>query len=93
VDDGWRRLEDGDPILIFFTGREARGVQSTCPHAERSLEWATLSHDGSVLRCPFHGWTFRLSDGIGVNCPYERIAVYEIKDEDGVRYARRVAQS
>jgi nitrite reductase/ring-hydroxylating ferredoxin subunit len=41
-----------------------------------------------MVRCAFHNYTFELTNGSGVNCPGFRIAVYEIKEEDGTLLAR-----
>ena len=44
---------------------------------------AQLTADDTMVRCPLHVFTFRLSDGKGVNCPGFRLKVYEIKEENG----------
>ena len=39
-----------------------------------------------MLRCARHGYTFRFSDGKGVNCPGYRLSVYEVVQQaDGLR--------
>ena len=100
----WRRLDAVDetagipfrarfgdePILIFASGSGLRGVQERCPHADYSLAGADVIAGGELLRCNFHNFTFRLSDGLGANCFDYRVAVFDVKDEDGVFYARRV---
>jgi len=86
------RARFGDePILIFATGTGLRGVQPRCPHADYSLAQAQVL-DGERLRCNFHNFIFRLSDGHGANCPDYRMDVYEIKDEDGALFARRASE-
>jgi len=49
---------------------------------------AQILGDGAMLRCSQHIYTFRLSDGKGVNCPGFRIKVYEVKQENGALFAR-----
>ena len=41
-----------------------------------------------MVRCPLHVFTFKLSDGKGVNCPGFKLTVYEIKEEDGKFFGR-----
>lgn len=82
------RLGD-EPILIFETASGLRGVQSHCPHAGYSLAQAQVV-DGESVRCYFHGCTFRLTDGRGTSCDRYRVAVFDVKEEAGALFARRV---
>jgi nitrite reductase/ring-hydroxylating ferredoxin subunit len=43
-----------------------------------------------MIRCAQHNYTFKLSDGKGVNCPGFKIKVYEVKREDGALFARTI---
>jgi nitrite reductase/ring-hydroxylating ferredoxin subunit len=79
-----------DSILIFKTNTGFRGVQRACPHLNATLMDADLVGNGTMLRCRQHVFTFRLSDGRGVNCPGFSIRVYEVKDEAGSLYARSI---
>ena len=49
-----------------------------------------LIANDTMVRCPLHVFTFKLSDGKGVNCPGFRLKVYEIKEENGVLFGRSV---
>jgi nitrite reductase/ring-hydroxylating ferredoxin subunit len=80
---------DGEGILIFRTKSGFRGVQRSCPHLNATLIDAELVGNDSMVRCRQHVFTFRLSDGRGVNCPGVSIRVFEVKDDGGVLYARR----
>ena len=101
----WQRLDGVDPtaaafplrakvgadgILIFKTAMGLRGVQRLCPHQRAPLQNAVLAGNGAMLRCPQHNYLFKLADGKGVNCPGYKIAVYEVKEEDGALFARPV---
>jgi nitrite reductase/ring-hydroxylating ferredoxin subunit len=103
-EEGWRKLDgidavssafpararvDGEGILIFRTKTGFRGVQRACPHLNSSLMDAQLIGNDTMIRCRQHVYTFRLSDGRGVNCPGFSIRVFEVKDEAGTLYARR----
>jgi nitrite reductase/ring-hydroxylating ferredoxin subunit len=84
-----RARVDGEGIVIVRMKDGFRGVQRSCPHLNASLMDAEIVGNGTMLRCRQHVFTYRLSDGRGVNCPGFSIAVYEVKEEDGTLYARR----
>lgn len=86
-----RARVDGAGILIFKTTTGFRGVQRACPHLQATLLDAQVVGNGTMLRCTQHNYTFKFSDGKGVNCPGMRVQVYEVKVEDGALSARAVA--
>ncbi len=49
---------------------------------------AELAGNDTMIRCPLHVFTFKLSDGKGVNCPGFEIKVYEVKEEQGALWGR-----
>jgi nitrite reductase/ring-hydroxylating ferredoxin subunit len=79
---------EGEGIVIFKTKSGFRGVQRTCPHMQATMMNAELVANDSMVRCPLHVFTFKLSDGKGVNCPGFKVTVYEIKEEDGKFFGR-----
>ena len=44
-----------------------------------------------MLRCGRHGYTFKFSDGKGVNCPGYRLSIYEVVREAQGFSARAIA--
>jgi nitrite reductase/ring-hydroxylating ferredoxin subunit len=78
----------GESIVIFRTPTGFRGVQRSCPHMQATMMNAELVANDTMIRCPLHVFTFRLSDGKGVNCPGFRVRIYEVKEESGVLYGR-----
>jgi nitrite reductase/ring-hydroxylating ferredoxin subunit len=72
---------NGEDLIVIRVGDGFRGVQRTCPHQRTSLGDAHVVNDNRMLRCAMHGYTFRLSDGKGVNCPGYRIKVYDVRRE------------
>jgi nitrite reductase/ring-hydroxylating ferredoxin subunit len=78
----------GESILIFKLPNGFRGVQRACPHQKASLMDAMVMANGTMLRCALHAFTFRLSDGKGVNCPGFRLKLYEVKEQDGILLAK-----
>jgi nitrite reductase/ring-hydroxylating ferredoxin subunit len=104
-EDGWHKLEGisaatekfparakiaGEGVLIFRTRTGFRGVERACPHLKASLMDAALMANDTVLRCANHNFTFKLSDGKGVNSPAFRLRVFEVKVEDDAFYGRWV---
>lgn len=83
---------NGESIVIFRTKDGFRGTQRACPHMQATMLNGELTEGDTMVRCPLHVFTFKLSDGKGVNCPGFKIAVYEVKQEDGTLYARPVSR-
>ena len=79
---------EGEGIVILKTKSGYRGVQRACPHMKATMMNAELTANETMVRCPLHVFTFKLSDGKGVNCPGFKITVYEIKEENGALYGR-----
>ena len=79
---------DGEGIVIFKTKSGYRGVQRACPHMQATMMNAELTANDTMVRCFLHAFTFKLSDGKGVNCPGFKVRVYEIKEENGALYGR-----
>lgn len=75
-------LDDGSPIAIFRVGDIIRAVGNICPHQK-----ADKLHDGfiegTVIRCPEHGWQFDLETG---NCIGQggRLPTYRVEELDGI---------
>jgi nitrite reductase/ring-hydroxylating ferredoxin subunit len=67
----------GANVLVFRLEEGFRAVQRTCPHQHASFTDAQVV-GGRMLRCARHGYTFKFSDGKGVNCPGYRLSIYEV---------------
>jgi nitrite reductase/ring-hydroxylating ferredoxin subunit len=75
-------------IFIFRTKDGYRGTERACPHLKSSLADAILMAGDTVIRCSHHNFTFKLSNGKGINGPSYKLRVFDIRVEDGVAYAR-----
>jgi nitrite reductase/ring-hydroxylating ferredoxin subunit len=84
------RLND-ETIVVFKTKTGLRGTSRSCPHMLATMMQAELTANDTMVRCPLHVFTFRLSDGKGVNCAGFRISVYEIREVGPQFVARLVA--
>jgi nitrite reductase/ring-hydroxylating ferredoxin subunit len=82
---------DGEIIVILKTRTGFRGVERRCPHMQATMMNAELTANDTMVRCPLHVFTFKLTNGKGVNCPGFRIKVYEVKAENGVLLGRAAA--
>jgi nitrite reductase/ring-hydroxylating ferredoxin subunit len=102
-DGSWHKLEgfdasathfptrarlNGEVIWVFPFKDGFRGVERACPHLKATLGNAVLMANGTVLRCPQHNFTFRLSDGKGVSPMNTKLQIFEVKVEDGIAYGR-----
>ena len=83
-----RATLEGEAIVVFRTKTGYRGVQRSCPHMQATMMNAELTANDTMVRCFLHAFTFKLSDGKGVNCPGFKMNVYEIKEESGALYGR-----
>ena len=88
-----RATLDGEGIIVYRIKSGFRGVQRTCPHMQATLMNAEIVANDTMIRCPMHVFTFKLSDGKGVNCPGFHLTVFEIKIEPDGLYGRRLMPS
>jgi nitrite reductase/ring-hydroxylating ferredoxin subunit len=79
-----------DRILVLKIGDGFRGVERSCPHQQRSLHDAFLQGGNTMIRCRWHNYVFRLSDGKAVNCPGYKLKVFEVKRDNNMLLARAV---
>jgi nitrite reductase/ring-hydroxylating ferredoxin subunit len=84
---------DDEGILVFRVKDGFRGVERSCPHLQASLHDAVIMGNGTMLRCTKHHFTFRLSDGKGVNCIGHRLKIFEIIADGDHLFARSVLGS
>ena len=75
---------DGRSICVMnVRGRlyAVRNIGSTMLPS-KPLEYVVGLED-LVLRCPWHGWEFRIDTGISLFDPKTRVKVYPVEVEDG----------
>jgi len=77
-----------EEVLIFRVGDGFRAVQKLCPHQNLPMTEGQVVANGTMLRCVLHGYTFRLKDGKGMNCPGRKIKVYDVKQDGASLYVR-----
>jgi nitrite reductase/ring-hydroxylating ferredoxin subunit len=91
---------EGRTIGIFNVHGEYHALLNRCPHTAAPLckgvvtglitspepYKAELSRDGEILRCPWHGWEFDITDGRSVFNPHRvRVRSYRVlvESQDG----------
>jgi len=83
-------------IALFRINGELRAVSNSCPHKRASM--IAQGHvEHNTVRCPMHGWTFRLSDGcfVGIYGNHtagvsgrQRLDVYTVVEQDNAIWLR-----
>lgn len=78
-------------IALFRRQGTLHAVSNICPH-KRAAMIAQGHVDNLTVRCPMHGWTFRLTDGcfVGIHgmrttsvSGRQRLDVYTVLEQDG----------
>jgi nitrite reductase/ring-hydroxylating ferredoxin subunit len=84
-------------ICVYNVRGRFVAVRNFCPHAGAPLCQGELTgtavsdrphqrrwaHDGEILKCPWHGWEFKLPEGVTVTEPPVRLRKYEVFVDDG----------
>ena len=74
-------------IALFNVGGRFYALDNTCPHQGGPLAEGWL--DGAVVTCPWHAWTFKLSDGKMTLGEFASVDTFEVRVEgDDVRISR-----
>lgn len=88
IGPGTGRVVDagGATLAIFNVDGQYLAVDNSCPHRGGPLGDGDL--EGSIVRCPWHGWGWDVATGANVNNPAVRIACYPVTVEDGSLFVR-----
>lgn len=88
-----KRVEVGGiPAVVLKQGRSIYAIAATCSHLGGPLDEGTVE-DG-VVKCPWHGSCFRMSDGSIVNGPATYAQpTFAIRVRDGKIELRRLAHA
>ena len=100
IGQGQRKIVDvgGISIGVFNVRGTFYALRNRCPHqaaplCQGSLKGTTLpsapgeyvwARDGEILRCPWHGWEFDVTNGRSIFNPHRvRVRAYEVTVEAG----------
>lgn len=67
------------PIALFNVGGEFYAINHVCPHRGGPLADGRM--EGSIVICPWHGWTFDVRTGEPDHPGGHSVAAYEVKVE------------
>ena len=71
---------EGVPTVVCQVKGTLHAVANACPHAGLPLGEGDLA--GTILTCPFHGYTYNVASGVNVDMPDdEKLPCYEVKME------------
>jgi nitrite reductase (NADH) small subunit len=73
-----KRVEiDGFFLAVYLHEGKVFILDSTCPHAGHDLSGGAVENGCAV--CPYHGWNFRLTDGVMPASPGITIPTYKAR--------------
>jgi nitrite reductase/ring-hydroxylating ferredoxin subunit len=68
---------DGIEITIFHTEKGYIAHSGYCKHNAFKLELCEIS--GDIVRCPRHGWKYRISSGQGIKPSWTSLENYPVE--------------
>jgi nitrite reductase/ring-hydroxylating ferredoxin subunit len=74
----------GREIGLFNVGGEIFAVNHVCPHRGGPLGEGRIA--GTVVTCPWHGWTFDVRTGRPDHPGGHTVATYQVKVDDTTIY-------
>ena len=69
----------GQDVALFNVAGKICAIQDLCPHRGGSLAEGYL--EGDTVTCPWHGWRFRVTDGLNPVNPAAKVSCYQVKVE------------
>ena len=84
-------LPSGDRVAVFRKGGRLHAIENACRHQNGPLGEGCLK-DGLVT-CPWHGWQYRLEDGVSPPPYSERVATHDVKLSGAGRVLVRVKKN
>lgn len=73
----------GERVALFRVESGLFAIDDTCTHEDGPLGEGSLEPDG-VVRCPYHGWRFRLRDGSCLTRADRGVSTWPVKEVEGV---------
>src|SRR5262245_2151121 len=72
---------NGKEIAVFNHRGTFYAIDNTCKHQGGPLGEGEL--EGTVVTCPWHGWTYDITTGVSPDDPECAVDRYEVKVEGG----------
>jgi nitrite reductase (NADH) small subunit/3-phenylpropionate/trans-cinnamate dioxygenase ferredoxin subunit len=67
-------------IALFLYEDRYYAIDDVCPHMGASLSEGEVER--GIVTCPWHGWRFRLADGVWADNPRLKIGCYPVRVVD-----------
>jgi 3-phenylpropionate/trans-cinnamate dioxygenase ferredoxin subunit len=77
---------DGVELVLFRVEGECVAIENNCPH-QHMAAFHQAHIEGTVIRCPMHGWTFDLKTGKSV-AGGGRLRTFDVREENGTVLVR-----
>ena len=68
-------------VAVFRTNGKLYAVANRCTHKGASICEGELAENGTVVRCPWHNWSFALATGEHCLDRSEKLRTYEIRTD------------
>lgn len=64
-------------VAVFLNNGQLSAIDDSCPHMGASLSGGYVE-DG-IVTCPWHGWRFRVTDGVWADNPRIKIGCHQVR--------------
>jgi len=81
----------GREIALFNAAGTFYALENTCPHQGGPLAEGWI--EGSTVTCPWHAWSFRMTDGGMTLGDYASVETFDVRVEDGEVKVSRTPRS
>jgi len=78
-------------IALFNAAGTFYALENTCPHQGGPLAEGWI--EGSTVTCPWHAWSFRMTDGGMTLGDYASVETFDVRVEDGEVKVSRTPRS
>jgi NAD(P)H-dependent nitrite reductase small subunit len=78
-------------IALFNVGGTFYALENTCPHQGGPLADGWV--EGTQVTCPWHAWTFNLTDGKMILGDYACVDVFDVRVDDGAVLVSRAPRA
>jgi NAD(P)H-dependent nitrite reductase small subunit len=68
-------------VAVFRTNGRIYAIANRCTHKGASMCDGTLAENGTVVRCPWHNWSFDLATGAHCLDRSEKLRTFEVKTD------------
>lgn len=70
---------DGNSIAVWNLNGNFFAFQNMCPHRGGPVGEGDV--EGTIITCPWHGWSFDIPTGVSTINPAAKLTKYEVKVE------------